>query len=271
MALLPAFPRDADRNRSGTGAATGVPAGLLATAIALVVIWFATRTWRRGPVATSAVDVERAGAVAVRRGNIVRGVLLAVAAVGLLRAFTLPEGEPPAAEAAPVVEDPAAQTPPDAAKSSAPKRVIDPAANVGAYRLLTGPEAAEYDRLTSEKAPSGKRWFYDGPGERPVGAVLQIKAVEWDARLAEEKRSDTMTQELRNFFAGARATQVTRFEAGPWGGQLSCGFLPVAERPIVCAWTDSGTSGQVILADEKDLSEAAGIALQFRTASEKRT
>lgn len=244
---------------------------LLVTTIAMAVIWFATRTWRRGPVVTSAVDVERAGAVAVRRGNIVRGVLVAVAAVGLLRAFTLPGGEPPAAEAASVVREPTAQAPSDAAKPPVSKRVIDPVEHVGAYRLLTGTEAAEYEQLTSGKAPSGKRWFYDGPGEGPVGAVLQVNAVEWDARLAEEKRSDTMTQELRNFFAGARATEVTNFEAGPWGGQLSCGVLPSAGRPIVCAWTDSGTSGQVILADEKSLSEAVGIALQFRTSSEKRT
>ncbi|MFE2140989.1 hypothetical protein ACFXA3_04405 [Streptomyces sp. NPDC059456] len=246
---------------------------LLVTAIALAAIWFATRTWRRGPVATSAADAERAGAVTVRRGNIVRGVLLAVAALGLLRAFTLPGGEPPAAEAAPVVREPAAQAqaPADAAQSPAPERVIDPAAQVGAYRLLTGTEAAEYDRLTSGKPASGKRWFYDGPGAGPVGAVLQLNAVEWDARLAAEKRSDTMTQELRNFFAGARATEVTDFEAGPWGGRLSCGFLPSAGRPVVCAWTDSGTFGEVVLADEKSLSEAAGIALQFRTASEKRS
>ncbi|WP_405676495.1 hypothetical protein OG239_40890 [Streptomyces sp. NBC_00868] len=105
-----------------------------------------------------------------------------------------------------------------------------------------------------------------------MGAVLQINAVEWDARLAEAKRSDTMTQELRNFFAGARATEVTEFEAGPWGGRLSCGFVAsAAGRPIVCAWTDSGTSGQVMLADEKSLSEAAKVALQFRASSEKRT
>ena len=29
----------------------------------------------------------------------------------------------------------------------------------------------------------GRRWFYDGPGEGPMGAVLQINAVEWDAGL----------------------------------------------------------------------------------------
>ncbi|MFB7466194.1 hypothetical protein ACFCZ1_22335 [Streptomyces sp. NPDC056224] len=213
---------------------------LLAAAVAMAVIWFATRTWRRGPAPTNAADAERAGALSVRRGNIVRGILLAVAAAGLVRAFTSPGGEPPAAAAAPVTQEPAAQepaaqAPADTAKPPEPKRVIDAAVQVGAYRLLTGAEAAEYEQRAAGKRPSGKRWFYDGPGEGPVGAILQINAVEWDARLADEKRSDTMTHELRNFFAGARATEVAAFEAGPWGGRLSCGFLPSAGRPIVCA------------------------------------
>ncbi|MFB7784060.1 hypothetical protein ACFC1D_15300 [Streptomyces vinaceus] len=235
---------------------------LFATAVALVVIWFSTRAWRRGPVGTDASDAERTGREAARRGNVVRGVLLAVAAIGLLRAFTLPEGEPPAAEASPTAQGSTAQV---------HQRVIDPAAQVGSYRMLTSAEAAEFAQLMPGKAPSGKRWFYDGPGEGPVGAVLQINAVEWNPRLAEEKRSDTMSQEFRNFFAGARATEVTGFEAGPWGGKLSCGFLPSSGRQIVCAWTDSATFGSVVLADEKSLSDAAGTALQFRTASEKRT
>ncbi|MFI8183916.1 hypothetical protein ACIF70_25815 [Actinacidiphila glaucinigra] len=230
-------------------------AALLFTAGAMAAIWFATRTWRRGPVPGGAVDAERAGAQAVRRGNIVRGVLLVVAAAGLVRASTY-EGEPPAAYAAPVVRE----------------RVIDAAPRVGAYRLLTGAEVAEFGGPATGRATSAKRWFYDGPGEGPVGALLQINAVEWDTGLAEEKRSDTMGQELRNAFAGARATEVTAFEAGPWGGRLSCGFMTsIAGRPTVCAWTDGGTSGLVMLLDEKSLSEAAELALRFRTASEKRT
>ncbi|MFD7964320.1 hypothetical protein ACFV5J_26315 [Streptomyces zaomyceticus] len=230
---------------------------LLVTAAAMAVIWFATRTWRRGPVPTGAVEAEQAFSAALRRRNIVVGVLLTVAAAGLARACSY-EGQPPTAEAAPVAQE----------------RVIAAAPRVGAYRLLTGEEAAEYERvMTSGRTPSGRRWFYDGPGQGPMGAILQINAVEWDAGLAEEKRSDTMTQELRNFFAGAKAAEVADFEAGPWGGQLSCGFIAsnAGGRPIVCAWTDGGTSGSVVLADEKSLPEAAKVALQFRTTSEKRT
>ncbi|MGA5069103.1 hypothetical protein ACPB9E_35960 [Streptomyces exfoliatus] len=236
------------------GQAIGV---LLFTAAAMAVIWFATRRWRRGPVPASAVDAERAVSTAVHRHNIVVGVLLVVAAAGLVRALTY-EGDPPTAEAAPAV----------------PERVIDAAPRVGSYRLLTGEEAAGFEQLgAGKKKPPGKHWFYDGPGTGPVGAVLQINAVEWDAELAAEKRRDTMTQEMRNFFAGAKATEVTAFETGPWGGRLSCGFMASTGggQPIICAWTDAGTAGSVMLADEKSLPEAAEVALQFRTTSEKRT
>ncbi|MFC8176880.1 hypothetical protein [Streptomyces sp. NPDC057325] len=80
---------------------------------------------------------------------------------------------------------------------------------------MSGAEAAEYEKLPSGQKPSGRRWFYDGPGEDPLGAVPQINAVEWDAGLAEAKRSHTMSHEMRSVFAGARATELTAFEAGP--------------------------------------------------------
>ncbi|MEW1698130.1 hypothetical protein ACIQCR_01370 [Streptomyces sp. NPDC093249] len=226
---------------------------LLVTAAVMAVIWFSTRTWRQGPVATGGVEAEEVLSTALRRRNIVTGVLLVVAVTGLVRACTY-EGEPPSAAASPVVME----------------RFVDAAPQVGAYRLLTGEEVAAYEK--SFRAPQGKRWYYDGPGEGPLGAVLQINTAEWDADLAEEKSADTMAQELRNFFAGAKATEVTDFEAGPWGGRLSCGFVKAATggRPVVCAWTDSATFGNMLLADEKGLAEAAETALRFRTASEKR-
>ncbi|MFI1815217.1 hypothetical protein ACH414_33260 [Streptomyces sp. NPDC020422] len=228
---------------------------LLITAVVMAVIWFATTSWRSGPVPRSAVEAERAVPSALRRRNIVVGVLLAVAVVGGVRALSY-EGEPPSAAATPAV----------------PERTIDAASNVGAYRLLTGAEAAEFEEMAAGKDGSGKYWFYEGPGEGPIGAVLRVNAVEWDTELAEEKNSDTMSQEMRNFFGGAKATEVTAFEAGPWGGQLSCGFLTPqgGGQPILCAWTDSGTTGSVVLMDETSLPAASKIALQFRTASEKR-
>ncbi|MEU3063330.1 hypothetical protein AB0P12_25715 [Streptomyces subrutilus] len=253
------------------GFATGQTLGaLLATGMAMAVLWFATRAWRRGPVPAGAMDAERASAVALRRGNVVRALLLVFAAAGLVRAFTF-QGEPSAAEVVSGVQDSTVQAPAEAAGTPQPQRAIGPAPEVGAYRLLTGEAAANYDELTAGKGPSGKRWYYDGPGGGPVDVVLQINTVEWDARLAESKRSNTIPQELNSLFTGARATEVTDFEAGPWGGRLSCGFLPSAGDRIVCAWADAATSGQVALADEKNLSEAASIAMQFRTASEKRT
>ncbi|MGA5044433.1 hypothetical protein [Streptomyces arboris] len=244
---------------------------LLVTAAAMAVIWIATRAWRRGPAPTGALDAEEASALAVRRGNIVRGVLLVTAAAGLVWVFTY-KGYGPATEAAPVGREPAVESP--SATTGAPEvtRVIDAAPRVGEYRLHTGAEAAEYEQLAPGSPESGERWFYDGPGEGPVGALLQIKAVEGGTGLDGATGSKAMSDELRAFFTGARATEVTAFEAGPWGGQLSCGFAQSdAGRQVVCAWVDSITRGQLGLMDEASLSRGAEIALQFRTASEKRT
>ncbi|MFD5903020.1 hypothetical protein ACFWHG_16155 [Streptomyces microflavus] len=246
---------------------------LLLVAVALVAVWVGTRTWRRGPVPTGADDAEQAGAVAVRRGNIVRGVLLLIAAAGLIWVFTYPyRGDPPAVEAAPVAQEPVGQSPSATTAPAEVERVIDAASRVGEYRLHTGAEAAEYQRVVPGKPETGKRWFYDGPGEGPIGALLQISAVEWDAELAGATSPEALSDELRNFFAGARATEVTDFEAGPWGGRLGCGFVAAdTGRQIVCAWADSATRGQIGLADEDSLAKAAEVTLQFRSASEKRT
>ncbi|MFJ5933950.1 hypothetical protein [Streptomyces sp. NPDC093071] len=258
---------DPDSQSFAAGQAIGA---LLVTAVAVAVIRVTTKAWRRGPVPTGAVTAEQAVALAIRRENIVRGVLPAVAAAGLIRAFSY-EGEPPAAEAAPVLQAPAVQAPSGAAASPETERAVDAAPRVGGYRLLSGAEATEYEQMTSGKEPSGERWFHDGPGEGPVGAVLQIGTVEWVAESAEANRSHTMAHEMRNVFAGARATEVAAFEAGPWGGRLSCGSMASATgRPILCAWTDSGTSARVMLADEESLSGAAEIALRFRSGSDKR-
>ncbi|MEV7843903.1 MULTISPECIES: hypothetical protein [Streptomyces] len=244
---------------------------LLATAAAMAVIWLATRAWRRGPVPTGAVDAEQASALAIRRGNIVRGVVLVTAAAGLVWVFTY-KGYGPAAEAAPVGREAVARWPSASAGTPEATRVIDAAPRVGEYRLHTGAEAAEYEQLAPGRPESGERWFYDGPGEGSVGALLQIKAVKRGTGLDGATGSKAMSDELRAFFTGARTTQVTAFEAGPWGGQLSCGFAQSdAGRHVVCAWVDSLTRGQLGLTDEASLSGGAQIALQFRSASEKRT
>ncbi|MEV4876170.1 hypothetical protein [Streptomyces cyaneofuscatus] len=251
--------------------ANGQALGMLfVIAVAMVAIWITTQSWRRGPVPTSAIDAEQASALAIRRDNIVRGVLLVTAAAGLIWVFTY-RGYAPAPEAAPVDREPVASSPSATAGAPEVTRVIDAAPRVGEYRLLTDAEAAEYERLVPAKPESGERWFYNGPGEGPVDALLQIRAVEGGAELDGAASSKAMSDDLGAFFAGARATEITAFEAGPWGGQLSCGFAQSdGGRQIVCAWVDSTTRGHLGLMDEASLSRAGEIALQFRTASEKR-
>ncbi|MEU3600250.1 hypothetical protein ABZ714_16260 [Streptomyces sp. NPDC006798] len=244
---------DTESQSYAAGQVIGV---LLVTAAVMGAIWYATRSWRRGPVPVGvdgADGAERAGAVARRRRNIICGVLLIVAVGGLIRVLGIEKGEPASADAG----------------AGIPERVIEAAPRVGAYRLLTGEEAALYE----EAAPkmSGKLWFYDGPGEEPMEAALHINTAEWDKGLAAEKRSRTMANEMLNFFAGAKATGVTAFDAGPWGGRLSCGYVVNdGARGVICAWTDRGTLGSVVLPEGKSLADAAELTLRFRTATEKR-
>jgi hypothetical protein len=76
----------------------------------------------------------------------------------------------------------------------------------------------------------------------------------------------------RNFFAGAKAREVTSFPAGPMGGRLSCGYTNTEHGEVtVCAWSDAATFGFLTLVDVARLDDAAPIAVAFRTAAERRS
>ncbi|MFF8379064.1 hypothetical protein ACF07V_23375 [Streptomyces sp. NPDC015661] len=268
---------------SSEGYATGEAIGaLLGALLAAALVWRLTRSWRHEtpgrsaaaaplPLAEAAVADARvtdggadgSWARARRRRLIVLAVVAAIVALGVTQALSY-QGQPSAAESG------AGST--EAALTSAkpgetiPSRVIEGPARVGGYRLLTGA-----DPFKGKKKPNGKQWYYDRDGDGALDLMLGIDAVEWNPTLAAEKQTDTLDQELRNFFAGARAEDVTAFDAGPWGGKLSCGTLAAAEgRPALCAWTDAETFGSVLVGGDGDLAEAAKTALAFRTAAEKR-
>ncbi|WP_306325264.1 hypothetical protein [Streptomyces venezuelae] len=255
---------------------------LLVALLAAALVWRFTRSWRHEAPAPApraaaapmslaeAAVADAAGADgatdgswarARRRRTIVLGVVVLIVALGLAKALSY-EGQPPAARsgAGSTVAAEAAANP----GQTAPARVVEGPARVGAYRILTGDDPFE-----GKKRPSGKQWFYDGDGDGARDLMLGVNTVAWDPSLLAEKRNDTLDQELRNFFAGAKAEDVTAFDAGPWGGKLSCGTL-VASGARLCAWTDAETFGSVLVGGGGDLAGAAKTALAFRTASEKR-
>ncbi|MFE7512163.1 hypothetical protein ACFU8I_13230 [Streptomyces sp. NPDC057540] len=254
---------------------------LLVAVMAAALVWRLTRSWRRGaphvsaaaaplPLAEAAVADARtvdggadgSWARARRRQWIALGAVAAIVAVGVTKALSY-EGQPPAARsgtgsrAVQVTAEPG---------ETVPARAIEGPAQVGGYRILAGA-----DPLKGRKKPPGRQWFYDRDGDGAPDLMFGVDAVEWDPSLGAQKQGRTLDQELRDFFAGAKAQDVTPFDAGPWGGKLSCGFLGAsAQRQTVCAWTDAQTFGSVLFAGDGDLAEAARTTLAFRTAAEKR-
>ncbi|MER7107425.1 hypothetical protein [Streptomyces sp. NPDC000229] len=236
---------------------------LLVTAGVAALVWRLSAGWRRaaGP------DASRAR----RRRTVVLGVLALIGAGGFTKAMTVYDPEPRAAETsrpAPGNENgtgtkdgaPAwAADEPD--PPAGPRTVVAPA-KVGDYRLLPtpapGPKAA------------GKRWLYGKGEDEGTDAVLHVNTVDWDPGLAEEKRRDSITQEFRNFFAGAKALEASSFEPGPLGGRMSCAYLDrYGTKPALCAWSDATTFGSLLLRTPTTLDAAADTARDFRTAAER--
>ncbi|MEU3989763.1 hypothetical protein OG301_00565 [Streptomyces platensis] len=153
-----------------------------------------------------------------------------------------------------------------------PKRTIVAPKRVAGYQLMTYQEAAPYATPAANPPTRCKRSYYDSSPDGEPDGVLTIDAVEWDPELAAQKRRDSLTQESRNFFAGAKAREVTSFPAGPMGGRMSCGYTNTDHgEATVCAWSDAATLGFLTLADVARLDDAAPIAVAFRTAAERRS
>ncbi|NEC68857.1 hypothetical protein [Streptomyces sp. SID9727] len=71
-------------------------------------------------------------------------------------------------------------------------------------------------------------------GEAADG-ILYIDTTQWSQKLAAEKRRDSITQELRNFFAGARSSDSAKYPAGPLGSRLACGHCENKATMSLCA------------------------------------
>ncbi|MFI0922344.1 hypothetical protein [Streptomyces sp. NPDC021012] len=255
---------------------------LLVALLAAALVWRLTRSWRHeapGPrVAAAPLPLAEAAladarvtdggtdgswARARRRKAIALGAVAAIVALGVTRALSY-EGRPPAGQsgAGSTGAAVAAAKPGETVRA----RVVEGPDRVGEYRILAGA-----DPLKGKKKPRGRQWYYDRDGDGAPDLMLGIDAVEWDPSLFTQKRGETLDQELRNFFAGAKAEDVTAFDAGPWGGKLSCGNLASSGVPtVLCAWTDAETFGSVLVGGDGDLASVAKTALAFRTASEKR-
>ncbi|MEU8915368.1 hypothetical protein [Streptomyces nigrescens] len=254
------------------GEALGV---LLLVGGVMVLVWRLSAPWRRVTAPPGPLSAEQLAALRARRRNIALGALALIAVGGVAAAGASYAPEPRAADTdrARSQEDASGASGAAAGTDHALRhRTIAAPEKVEDYRLMSDQEAAPYMTPASKPPARYKRWYYDRRPDSEPDAVLSIDAVEWDPQLGAEKRRDSITQELRNFFAGAKAREVTSFAAGPMGGRLSCGYMNYDRGElIVCAWSDAATFGSLALTDTARVDDAARLTVAFRAAAERRS
>lgn len=245
---------------------------LLVVGGVLTLVWRLSGPWRRVSAPPRPLPAVQLAQLRARRRNIVVGVLALIAVGGVVAAVSSYHPEPRAADTDAARSDKEPADAPVGTDHALPKRTIVAPKRVAGYQLMTDQEAAPYAPPAANPPTRYKRWYYNSSPDGEPDGVLTIDAVEWDPELAAEKRRDSLTQELRNFFVGAKAREVTSFPAGPMGGRLSCGHTNTDHgEATVCAWSDAATFGFLTLADAARLDDAAPIAVTFRTAAERRS
>lgn len=246
--------------------AAGQVAGVLAVAlIAIVALWKLTSSWR-APSTPPGGDPAATARVESKRRVLVIGVTVLIAAAAGVKATISYNPEPRASETTatgPVSEG-------RGSAADAPRTIALPD-SFADFRLLTGAaaERTEAEVMAGRKLPEGaKVGYYDKGGDENLELFVVVRSAEWDPKVYDEKATESISQEFRNFFAAAKAHDVTRFDAGPYGGGLSCGLATGLDGDqSVCAWSDATTFGAVRLVRETRLPNAAQTTLTLRNAA----
>ncbi|MET9959932.1 hypothetical protein ABZ128_12860 [Streptomyces sp. NPDC006326] len=248
--------------------AAGQVVGVLSVAVvAIVLLWRLTRSWR---APSTAVGGDPASTLREERKRrlLIIGVTVLIAVGAGLKAAASYNPEPRASET--VATAPVQQG--TGAPAGTRRSVVLPPGFAG-YQLMTG-EAAERTEaavLAARKMPEGlKTGFYDKDGDENLDLFVFVRSAEWDPKILQEKANESIAQEFRNFFAGSKARNVTRFDPGPYGGGLSCGLAqgPDGDQ-AVCAWSDATTFAGVRMVHQTTLNEAAQATLALRNAAMK--
>lgn len=243
--------------------ASGQVVGTLSVAVvAIVLLWRTTRDWR-APSTPPGGDHSDTLREAAKRHRLIVGVTTLIAVIALVQAVYGYHPEPRAAEAMP--EPTVEETPvPGAPRAALPGSFAD-------FRLMTGTaaEQAKAAWLGGRTLPEGQ-WlgFYDRDADGSADLVLTLRTTEANPGLKAEKARMSVSQEFTNLFAGAKAHDVTSFDAGPYGGGLSCGLVsdPTGDRTL-CAWSDATTLAAATLRAPTPLPDAAKTTLAARTAA----
>ncbi|MFE9451902.1 hypothetical protein [Streptomyces sp. NPDC006739] len=233
-----------------------VLAPFILAAIALVILWTATRKWRRPqPVENPmAEDIDAAAKLARERTRrvVIGTVVIVVAAMAVAVPRIRQSGQY------------------GSAASKGPTNLtITPPATLGSYRLMTGTQA---DRLSAQIAAKQTEFhtvsFYTTASEptRPVVEVLSATSTT-DPKLAQELAQHSADYENTSFMAGAHMSDAKIFNPGSAGGRMRCGSN---SAQLLCAWTDSSTIGGLVsnATSGLDVQQIASLTQQFRVAAE---
>ncbi|MFD3328390.1 hypothetical protein [Streptomyces sp. NPDC058701] len=244
------------------GRVTGV---LSIFGVAIVLLWRLTRSWR-APSTPAGGDHAATLHEERRRRLIIIGLTALIAVGAGIQAVAAYNPEPRASEA--VETGPVSDSQGGQADTS--RTVVLPD-SFGEFRLMTGEAAKQTEAavLAGRKPPQGmKTGYYDKDGDENLDLLVMVRSAEWYPQIREEKATNSISQEFLNYFAGAKAHDVTRFDPGQYGGGLACGLSQGLDGDqAVCAWSDATTFGAVRIVPSTTLADAAQATLTLRNTA----
>ncbi len=227
-----------------------------AAATAIGVLWWLTRSWRTqsAPPGSDPIQAVRGKR---KRTWFIAGVTVFIAAAASVKAAASYHPEPRAIEAR-------------AADGTEESLVIVLPEVFDRFRLLTGEDAkrAETEVLAGRELPHSMRTgYYDQDADGSYDLFVLVNSADWDPKVAENKATKSIAQELGDFFTASKARNVTPFDAGKHGGGLSCGLVagPDGDQTL-CAWSDAVNLVGVRLRST-DVAAAARTTLALRNAA----
>ncbi|MEV7526724.1 hypothetical protein [Streptomyces sp. NPDC091371] len=242
------------------GQVTGV---LSIFGVAIVLLWRLTRSWR-APSTPAGGDPATTLREERRRRLIIIGFTALIAVGAGMQAVASYNPEPRASEA--VATGPVS----DGRQADTSRTVVLPD-SFAEFRLMTGEAAKQTEAavLAGRKLPQGMQTgYYDKDGDENLDLLVMVRSAEWDPKIREEKATKSISQEFLNYFTGAKAHDVTRFDPGQYGGGLACGLSPGLDGDqAVCAWSDATTFGAVRIVESTTLADAAQTTLTLRNTA----
>ncbi|MFI1281028.1 hypothetical protein ACH4U5_09745 [Streptomyces sp. NPDC020858] len=252
------MPSTIDASIDPTSPAVGEVIGVMSAAlVGIVALWLLTRSWRAqstppGGEPAQALRGKR------KRNLFIVGVSVLIAGLASVQAAASYNPDPRASEtrASDGVDTPHIVILPDAFED---------------FRVLTGENAqrSETEVLAGRRLPHSVRTgYYDEDADGSLDLFVLVTSADWDPKVAEDKATKSISQEFRNYFTSVKAREVTRFDAGKYGGGLSCGLAagPDGDQAL-CAWSDATSFVGLRLVRETNLANAARTTLTLRNAA----